>query len=734
MNDIALALSRRGRTPMIHQDEAAECGLACLAMIASRHGHDVDLLSLRARFGVSIKGMTLTTLLRIAEQLQLDVRPLRCDPEDFNEVPLPAILHWGFNHFVVLTKVKGRGHARFFVINDPANGERIIDAAQMSAQFTGVLVEAIPSLAFRRRRERSKLSLWQLWSRAPGLGSVLGRILLLSLLIETFSLAAPFYLQIGLDSVIPSHDLDFLTSLALGFGALAILSQATSFVRSWAIVSLSNELGYRLVSNLFRHLVRLPIGWFQKRSVGDVLTRFNASQPITELLGNGLVQAMVDGVMTVITLVLMLIYSPLLTAVTIAGLLLYILIRWSYFGVLRTRNVSVIQAQAREQAILIETIRGITPIRLFGREQDRLRVWQARRAAVVNASVGIARLQAMFSTANATVIAVENIVFVYIAIRLNLSGGFTIGMITAFGAYKQQFLSASLNVVGKIADYRMLDVQLGRIGDIALTPPEPASPLGSSVGVIERIELCDVYFAYGPGEQDVLAGVDLVIEPGETLAITGTSGSGKTTLLKLLLGLVQPTDGKILVNGKTLTRAGMASYRERVGSVMQDDTLFAGSISENIAFFDPQIDQVWVEEAARLAIIHDDIMAMPMAYESLVGDMGSALSGGQKQRVLLARAFYRKPQLLVMDEATAHLDTANESKVNASLKAQGIACVIVAHRPSTIAMADRQVEIRQGVITTLLSNAGLDSPNSLANIATTNESETIYSERLSRNI
>lgn len=698
MSDAVLALSRRGRTPMIHQDEAAECGLACLAMIAGRHGHDVDLLALRARFGVSIKGMTLTTLLRIAEQLQLDARPLRCDPEDFSDIALPAILHWGFNHFVVLTRIKGRGENRRFVINDPANGERTVSAAEMSGHFTGVVVEATPSLAFKRKRERSKLSLWQLWSRAPGLGGALGRIMLLSLLIELFSLAAPFYLQIGLDSVIPSHDLDFLTALALGFGALAILSQVTTFVRSWAIVGLSNELGYRLVSNLFRHMVRLPIGWFQKRSVGDVLTRFNASQPITELLGNGLVQAVVDGIMTIVTLVLMLVYSPLLTGVTIVGLLLYILIRWSYFGVLRMRSVSVIQAQAREQAVLIETIRGITPIRLFGREQDRLRVWQARRASVVNASVGIARLQAVFSTANTTVIAIENILFVYIAIRLNLAGGFTIGMITAFGAYKQQFLSASLNVVGKLADYRMLDVQLGRIGDIALTPTEPAASLGNPVGAIESIELRDVYFAYGPGEHDVLAGVDLVIKPGETLAITGASGGGKTTLLKLLLGLLHPSEGKILVNGKTLTRAGMASYRERVGSVMQDDTLFAGSIAENIAFFDPQIDQERVEEVAKLAIIHEEIMAMSMAYESLVGDMGSALSGGQKQRVLLARALYRKPQLLVMDEATAHLDAENELLVNSSLKEQGICCIIVAHRPSTIAMADRRVDICDGIL------------------------------------
>ncbi|WP_198155212.1 peptidase domain-containing ABC transporter [Candidatus Burkholderia verschuerenii] len=695
---MALAFSRRGRTPMIHQDEAAECGLACLAMIASRYGHDVDLLALRARFGISIKGMTLKTLLRIAEQLHLDTRPLRCDTEEFAELELPAILHWDFNHFVMLTKIRGIGEGRRYVINDPATGEREVSTGEISARFTGVVVEAKPSLAFQRRQERSKLSLWQLWSKAPGLGGALARILILSLLIEMFALAAPFYLQMGLDSVIPSHDLGFLTALALGFGALAILSQLTSFVRSWAVISLSNELGYRLVSNIFRHLVRLLIGWFQRRSVGDVLTRFNASQPVTDLLGNGLVQAVIDGLMTIVTLVLMLVYSPLLTGVTIGALSLYMALRFSFLGVLRMRNISVIQAQAREQAALIETIRGITPIRLFGREQERLSIWQAKRVSVANANIRIARLQALFSSANTTVMALENVLFVYLAIRLNLDGGFTIGMITAYGAYKQQFLSASLNVVGKLIDYKMLDVQLARIGDIALTSPEPAASIGNPVAPIESIELRNVHFAYGPGEPNVLAGMDLVIKPGETLAIVGASGSGKTTLLKVLLGLIYPTEGTLLINGKILTAGALASFRERVGSVMQDDTLFAGSIAENISFFDPQIDQERVEDAARHAIIHDDIIAMPMGYESLVGDMGSALSGGQKQRVLLARALYRRPQLLVMDEATAHLDAANEAKVNESLRKQGVSCVIVAHRSSTIAMADRTVEIRAGVL------------------------------------
>lgn len=681
---------------MIHQDEAAECGLACLAMIASHYGHHVDLLALRARFGVSIKGMTLTTLLRFADNLQLETRALRCELDGLNDLAFPAILHWNFNHFVVLTHIRGRGSRRRYSVNDPASGERVLTSDEMSKQFTGVVVEATPFMTFKPRRERAKLSLWQMWSRAPGLGGALGRILLLSVLIEAFALAAPFYLQIALDSVVPSHDLDFLTALAIGFGALAVLSQITSFVRSWAVISLTNELGYRLVSNLFRHMIRLPIGWFQKRSVGDVLTRFNSSQPITDVLGNGLVQAAVDGILAVATLTLMVIYSPLLAAITFVAFVVYAAIRWSYFGALRMRNVSVIQAQAREQAALIETIRGIVPIRLFGREQDRLRVWQTRRAAMVNASVKTARLQALFSSANTTVIAIENIIFVYIAVRMNIAGDFTIGMITAFGAYKQQFLTASLNVVTKMADYRMLDVQLNRIGDIALSATEPSGTAAIDINKVEAIELKNLRYTYGPGEPNILQGVDLKVHAGEIVAIIGPSGSGKTTLLKVVLGLLPPISGEIIIGGQPVTPSNVAAYRAHIGSVMQDDSLFAGSIAENISFFDPLADHDRIVEVAKLMHIHDEILAMPMGYESLVGDMGSALSGGQKQRVLLARALYRRPSLLVLDEATAHLDSDMEARVNAALRGQGLACLVVAHRQTTIASADRCITLTGG--------------------------------------
>jgi ATP-binding cassette subfamily B protein RaxB len=694
-----LNLGGRRTTPLIHQDEAAECGLACVAMVAAHYGYEIDMVSLRGHFPISIKGMSLRTLSRVAEALRLDSRALRADLSELDQITRPAILHWGFNHFVVLTGIRGRGENARYAIHDPASGSRWLGALELSKLFTGVALELTPSVTFAPRQERSRLSVWQLWSRAHGFVAAAIRIFILSVLIELFTLAAPFYLQIGIDSVVPASDLDLLAALALGFGGAALLGQITTTLRAWSVVGLSAELGYRLVVNLFRHMVRLPVAWYERRSVGDVITRFNSSQPIADLLSNGLVPAVVDGLMACVTLVVMLFYSPLLSAIAGGAVMVYVGLRLAFFGVLRARNISVIQAQAREQASLIETVRGIMPVRLFAREYDRLATWQNTRVAVVNAQIAVGRLQALFSSAGSTIMALEKIAFVYLAIRMNLSGAFSIGMITAFAAYKQQFTDAALNVVNRAIDYKMLDVQLNRISDIALNAPDPATTgFAGHAREIRSIELQDVHFRYGPGEPEVLAGVSMLIEAGTSVAIAGPSGGGKTTLLKIVLALLEPTAGRVLVNGQPLVQFGVAEYRSQIATVMQDDNLFAGSIAQNIGFFDPELDIERVEHAARSAGIHDDIAAFPMRYESLVGDMGSALSGGQKQRVLLARALYHRPQYLVVDEGTAHLDIVTERAVNAALSAMPLTRLIVAHRPETIASADKRVFLVGGRI------------------------------------
>jgi ATP-binding cassette subfamily B protein RaxB len=343
-------------------------------------------------------------------------------------------------------------------------------------------------------------------------------------------------------------------------------------------------------------------------------------------------------------------------------------------------------------------VRGIAALKAFGQEGNRQRLWQQQKADAVNAEIKLGRTTAGFEAGGQFILAAERVLFVFLAIGMAMEGVFTIGMIFAFQAYKQQFLDASTRLVDQAINYKLLSVHLNRIADIALAMPEQRAEARSesAQSIRGEIELRNVGFRYGAGEPEVLRGVNFKIEAGEMVALVGPSGGGKTTLLKIMMGLMEPSYGQVLVDGKPLAAVGLDAWRRRIGSVMQDDGLYAGTLAENIAFFDPEIDMERVVEVATLAAIHQDIEAMPMRYDSLVGDMGSSLSGGQRQRVLLARALYSDPAVLFIDEGTAHLDATSEQQVMKALANRPITRIISAHRPQAIEAASRMVLVRDG--------------------------------------
>jgi ATP-binding cassette subfamily B protein RaxB len=694
-------------TPIVHQSEAAECGLACLAMIAGYHGFNTDMPSLRRRFNLSMRGTTLKGVMHIAEQLDLNPRPLRSDLDELGQVVLPAILHWDLSHFVVLTRIQSTLRGRRYHIHDPAKGARSLTEAEFSRHFTGVVLELAPSPAFRRRKERSDLRINQLWSRASGLWSSLGYVLVFSLILQLIALAMPFYLQLSVDTVFPSFDLELLGVLALGFAGLVLINTLTAWMRTLLLVSLSNSLSYQLISNLYRHLLRLPLPWFEKRHVGDIISRFGSTAPISTLLSQGLVAAVIDGLMAFLTLALMFIYSPLLAIVALIAWGLFTGLKLSMLRVLRARNVDALTAAAKENSSFIEAIRGISAIKSFGQEGNRQRVWQHLKADAVNAQIKLGRLSAAFDSGGQLILGLERVLFVYLAVSMAMAGNFSIGMIFAFQAYKQQFLDAATRLVEQSIQYRLLDVHLSRIADIALTPAERAYALRTegSERLAGAIEICGLGFRYGDSEPEVLREVNLRIEPGEMIALIGPSGGGKTTLLKLMIGLFEPTGGSVLIDGQPLASLNNSYWRSQVGTVSQSDMLFAGTLAENIAFFDPEIDMKRVAEVAGLAGIHDEVMAMPMRFDTQVGDMGSVLSGGQKQRILIARALYPDPAILFIDEGTAHLDPKSENEVVAALAKLPVTRVISAHRPAAISAADRVFLVSNGQVTPMDGSA-----------------------------
>ncbi|WP_236585471.1 peptidase domain-containing ABC transporter [Dyella sp. EPa41] len=677
--------------PMMLQTEATECGLACLAMIASYYGHDVDLAGLRRRFASSLKGITLTRLGAMANQLGFASRPLRLDMDHLSQLQTPCVLHWDLNHFVVLQRLK-RDVA---IVHDPAQGIRRLPLDEVSRHFTGIALELRPSADFSPARERQPVALQALTGRLRGLVPALFQIGLLAVALEVFTLATPFYMQWVIDQVLVSADRDLLTLLGLGFLAITAFSAIAGATRSWVVMWLGTNINVQWASNLFGHLMHLPLEWFEKRHMGDVVSRFGSIQSIQKTLTTQFIGSLLDGAMSLVTLVVMGFYNVWL-ALLVAGLFaVYGLVRWAFFKPLRRTSEEQIIYAARQQTELLESIRGAMSLKLANKESERQARYANATVATANRDIGIQRLSIAFTLANQLLFGFGRIALVWIGAALALDNKFSAGMLIAFIAYADQFTGRAIGLVDKWVDFRMLRLHAERIADIALTLPESFGEAQAFEPADASIELSNVSFRYAEDEPWILKDCNLRIEAGESVAIVGPSGCGKTTLAKLVLGLLKPTAGEVRFGDIDIQRLGLSHYRRLVSAVMQDDQLFAGTLAENISFFDTEARPERVVQAAHLAAIHADIAAMPMGYLSQVGDMGSALSGGQKQRVILARALYQQPRTLVLDEATSHLDLERERQINTAISHMSMTRIVIAHRPETVASAERVIAIGQ---------------------------------------
>ena len=677
----------------ILQSEAAECGLTCLAMLANAHGLRIDLAELRQRFSISLKGADLAQLMRHAQALNFATRPLRLELDEMNQLQLPCMLHWNLNHFVVLVKV-GRDK---LTILDPALGKRELAFAEASKHFTGVALEVTPTHEFKPADLRRKVRLRDLVGKIFGLKRALINILLLAVGLEAVALVTPLVTQWVVDGALVTGDRDLLLLTVLGGGVLMIVQFVLSMARGWIGLRMNQQLSIQFTSNLFSHLLKLPLGFFEKRHVGDITSRFGSLQAIRGVLTQGTVSAALDGVMAIITLAMMVLYSGKLAIVVMVALSLYLLLRWASFSAFRAANEEKIVLSAKENSYFLETIRAVQPLKLFGRTPERLARWQNLMVDVQNRDLTTQKMDLWFGSANTLIFGVEGMLILYLGGSAVLAQQMTLGMLLAFMAYKGQFAGRATSLINLIMQVKMLGLHAERLADIALEPPERESVMETDISrIAPRIELTNVSFRYADGEPWVLRDCSLAIEAGDHIAICGPSGCGKSTLLKLVLGLLEPNEGEIRIGGVSLKQLGPTQYRALIGTVMQNDALMAGSLSENIACFDPQLDHARVEAVARLAQIHEEIATMPMGYQTLVGDMGSTLSGGQKQRVLLARALYKQPKILALDEATSSLDAENERQVNIAVKALPLTRITIAHRRETINAAQRVVVLNAG--------------------------------------
>lgn len=701
-----LHFRRRPRTPVFRQAEAAECGLACLAMIAAYHGQGTTLAILRRKFTLSLKGVNLTRMIEMAQTMGFTSRAIRLEVDEVVNLQRPCILHWDMDHFVVLCNANKR-HA---VINDPAYGTRKVDWKTIEKHFTGIALELTPAMRIKRQRPEPPISLRSLAGSIHGLGRTLLQIIGLAAVLELFALLGPQFMQIVVDRVLPNADRDLLTLIGTSFIGLLVLQTLISALRSWIMTWLGTHLNMGWSGNVFQHLLKLPQDYFLKRHLGDIVSRFGAISTIQQTITTQFIGAVLDGLMAGLTLVMLFVYSNLLACVTLASAVVYAMMRLLYFHVYKEANLNQIATTAKQQTSFLEAVRGVQTVRLYNQEAAQTSRYLNVTADALNTSVSIQRLNLIFSSINSFISGLQRIMVLWIGARMAIDGTFSAGMLMAFASYADLFASRTSNLIDYGIQLTLLRLQGERLADIVLSPSERFSE-GTYAGTVLKtcITLENVSYRYADGEPWVVRNCSFRVEAGETVAIVGPSGCGKSTLIRLMLGLLDPQIGEIRIGGINLRNLGKQTYRSIVASVMQDDCLFSGTVADNISFFDPGATQVDIERAANLAQLHDDIASMPMGYHTLVGDMGSTLSGGQQQRLHLARALYRKPRILILDEATSHLDLFTESTIQSSLRELNMTTVLIAHRPETTANASRVLLLGENGVSEVMTKRARSS-------------------------
>jgi ATP-binding cassette subfamily B protein RaxB len=633
--------------------------------------------------------------MEVASTLGFAPRAVRCEVSELSDLTLPAILHWDLNHFVVLSRV-GSTH---LVIDDPASGRTKVPIVEASRRFTGVALELEETREFKKRRMRPLLSATALitWTRPVVMGLL--QALLLSLVLQAYVLAAPFYMQMAIDEAALKGDLALLNVLAMGFGLFALFNVCALLLRGFATQRVVALLGWGMTTSLYRHLLSLPLRWFQRRRLADTLVRFESIEPIRQLVANNLVTSLLDGVLSISIIVLMFIFSWKLTAIAVAALIFHLIVRWSTISVSLRLASEELSARIAEEGKRIETVKAIQTIKATASEGERERDWKSQFAQVIRTSQRNALFKTSLEAVQQFIELIAYVLIVYVAVREVMSATLSVGAVFAFVAYRQQFHQLAVALSDVIINWRLLDLHTDRLADIVLEKPEEPAASPTAEDIEGKIEIQGVSFRYSPSEPFVIRPVNLEIATGQFVAFVGASGQGKTTLMKVVSGLYPASSGEVRIDGRPLSFWGPQKVRRSIGMVLQDDELLSGTIIENVTLFDENPDVEWAWKCLKSAAVDDEVAAMPMSIDTFVGDMGAALSGGQKQRVLLARALYRRPKILILDEATSHLDRENERTVSDALDKLAITRLVVAHRRETIARADKIVSLENGQCT-----------------------------------
>jgi ABC-type bacteriocin/lantibiotic exporter with double-glycine peptidase domain len=680
--------------PFIQQLSATECGVACLTMVLGYYGKQIPLSDVRDVLGVQRDGVNALALLQAGRWYGLRGRGVRLGLEELPYLAKGAILHWEFTHFVVFERWRKDG----VTIVDPAYGRRWVPMEQFSRGFTGVALIFEPADDFQPEADRRHV-VWGYVKSMVGHSGLLGRIGVLSLLLQLFALAVPLLTGMLIDRVIPHGDQHLLTVLCIGMLVMVLFAFLASLIRAHLLLYLRTHLDTQMTLGFLEHLAMLPYAFFQQRAEGDLMMRVNSNAQIREMLTSAALSALLDGALASVYLIILLLASPAMAALVLGlGLLQGGLFLLSYR---RHRELMSqdLQTQAKAQSYLVQMLAGIETLKASGLEDRAVEQWSHLFVDELNVALKRGRLSALVEASMHALRMGSPLLVMWFGGLQVLSGSLSIGTMLALNALASGFLSPIATLISTALQLQLLRSYIERLEDVLQAPPEQdKGRLVRAPRLAGAIELDNVSFNYGPLVAGGIRQVSVRIAPGQKVAIVGRSGAGKSTLAKVLLGLYQPSSGRVLYDGLDLARLDLHSVRQQCGIVTQRSYLFGTSIRENITLQDPTTPLAQVVEAAQRAGIHEDIIAMPMGYDTLLLDGGGSLSGGQRQRVALARALVHHPAILLLDEATSALDAITEAQVHRHLAALRCTRIVIAHRLNTIRDADLILVLEDGTI------------------------------------
>jgi len=698
------------RVPILYQMSMTECGAACLAMILSYYGRQTSVSEVREHCGVGRDGLSALGIVKAARAYGLRTRAISLkDEQDFRFVQLPAIIHWNFNHFLVLE----HWSSRYVDTIDPALGRTRLSREEFAQSFTGVVLLLEPGTTFNRHSLAPKVNLRTYAAsyvrQAPvAFLQVIGA----SLLLQIFGLAVPILTKVAVDQIIPFGLKDILALLGLGLLIVFLAQLITSLLRETVLLYLQAHIDMRMMLRFFEHLLTLPQAFFQQRASGDILGRMNSNQTIRDLLSNQLISTVLDGSFVIVYFFILLSQSPLfsLLVLTLGTLQIALLLGTGRFVHRLSRRELTTQGKA--QGYMTEALIGITTLKTMGAEQQAFERWSNLFCEQMNVSVRRNVVSAWVNSILATMQVAAPLALLWLGIWQVLNGTLTVGTMLALNALGIAFLTPLTMLVNNGRNLPLIRSHLERVADVMEAEPEQESgAVQFPPGLAGGVQLAHVSFQYAPDTEPVLRDITIDIHPGQKVAIVGQTGAGKSTLGNLLLGLYHPTEGEICYDHIPLKNLYYQAVRSQFGVVTQNAHLFSGSIRENIALSNPAAGMDAIIRAARMAAFHDDVMDMPMQYETAIAEDGNALSGGQRQRLALARALVNTPVLLLLDEATSSLDVATETQIDHHLRDLSCTQIIIAHRLSTVRNADVILVLEQGSIVERGSHAVLVQQN-----------------------